>query len=74
MMLPHTLSHPFSQFLKHRETTQWSKAANYLLDFFEAGVQYVSVILLGLLRDEVLKSGYDPVDNVTKVVAKIDGK
>ena len=73
-MLPHTLSHPYDQFLKHRDAAQWSKAANYLLDFFEAGVQYVSVVLLGLLRDEVLKSGYVPGDNVTKVVAKIDGK
>ena len=51
-MLPHTLSHPYDQFLKHRDAAQWSKAANYLLDFFEAGVQYVSVVLLGLLRED----------------------
>ena len=54
MMLPHTLSHPYAQFQKHRKAGEWSRAANYLLDFFEAGVQYVSIVLLGMLRDEVL--------------------
>ncbi|MGN1226105.1 MAG: hypothetical protein ACI4TL_02585, partial [Candidatus Cryptobacteroides sp.] len=57
-----------------RDSAQWSKAANYLLDFFEAGVQYVSIVLLAMLRDEVLKSGCACGENVQKVVGKIDAK
>ena len=74
MMLPHTLSHPYAQFQKHRKAGEWSRAANYLLDFFEAGVQYVSIVLLGMLRDEVLATGNSCGENTKKVVAKIDGK
>lgn len=70
--LPYSLSHPLEQFLTHKEAGNWSKAANYMLDFFEVSSQYVSIVLLGMLRNSTIN---DPaMEGCVKVVGKIDTK
>lgn len=71
--LPYSLAHPLEQFQARRQAGDWSKAANYMLDFFEVSSQYVSIVLLGKLREHVLAGG-TPDEACVKVVGKIDTK
>lgn len=73
MALPYSLAHPLEQFQTHRQAGSWSKAANYMLDFLEVSSQYVSIVLLGKIRDHVL-AGASPDEACVKVVSKIDAK
>ena len=72
--LPYSLSHPMEQCSLHMEQGNWSKAMNYMLDSFEAGSQYVSIVLMGMLRDSLASSGREAGQGLCKVVMKIDGK
>lgn len=69
---PFTLSHPLEQYEAQKAAGVYSKAMNYALDFFEISTQYLSMLLLGLIREH-----YDPQtpnDHVNFVVGKIDTK
>ena len=69
---PFTLAHPLEQYESQKAAGVYSKAMNYALDFFEISTQYLSILLLGLIRE-----GYQPqVANahVNFVVGKRDTK
>ena len=69
---PFTLAHPLEQYEAQKAAGNYSKAMNYALDFFEISTQYLSMLLLGLIREQ-----YDPQtpnDHVNFVVGKIDTK
>lgn len=69
---PFTLAHPLEQYEAQKAAGIYSKAMNYALDFFEISTQYLSMLLLGLIREH-----YDPQtpnDHVNFVVGKIDAK
>lgn len=72
--LPHTLAHPLEQFEACRKDADWFKSANYMLDFFEASSQYVSIVLLGMFRDAILSGACECGGDTARAVAKIDGK
>ena len=48
--LPFSLSHPLEQYRTERSKGVYSKAMNYALDFVEITAQYVSIVLLGMVR------------------------
>lgn len=66
--LPYTVSHPLEQFYLTVEQGNYAKAKDYLLELFELGAQYLSVVLLATLRQK------DCADAVAPVVRKIDQK
>lgn len=68
--LPISLAHPLAQYRLEREKGVYSKAMNYALDFFEVSAQYLSIILLGLVRD----AQETPHPQAVFVVNKIDTK
>ena len=68
--LPISLAHPLEQYRLQREAGVYSKAMNYALDFFEVSAQYLSVVLLGLVRD----AQTEPHPQAVFVVNKIDTK
>ena len=70
--LPFTLAHPLAQYEAQKAAGNYSKAMNYALDFFEISTQYLSMLLLGLIREH-----YEPQmanAHVNFVVSKIDTK
>ena len=71
--LPYSLSHPLEQFHSCRQAGLWQKSANYMLDFFEVSCQYVSLVLLGKIREAVI-SGALADEACEKAVKKIDAK
>lgn len=68
--LPISLSHPLEQYYQSREARVYSKAMNYALDFFEVSAQYLSIVLLGMVRD----AEQTPHSQAVFVVNKIDSK
>lgn len=68
--LPISLAHPLEQYRIQREAGVYSKAMNYALDFFEVSAQYLSILLLGLVRD----AQTEPHPQAVFVVNKIDTK
>ena len=68
--LPITLSHPLEQYARQREAHVYSKAMNYALDFFEISAQYLSIVLLGLVR----ASSQPTHPQAVFVINKIDTK
>ena len=69
---PFTLAHPLEQYEAQKAAGNYSKAMNYALDFFEISTQYLSILLLGLIREH-----YEPQmanAHVSFVVGKIDTK
>jgi hypothetical protein len=72
--LPETLSRPLGKALRFREAGEWYRSLNYILDFLEVGVGYVSIVLLGLFRKEMKKTGAPVRKRVAGAVLKIDGK
>lgn len=68
--LPISLAHPLEQYRRFREAGVYSKAMNYALDFFEVSAQYLSIVLLGLVRDAEQK----PHPQAVLAVNKIDTK
>ena len=68
--LPISLAHPLEQYRCFREAGVYSKAMNYALDFFEVSAQYLSIVLLGLVRDAEQK----PHPQAVLAVNKIDTK
>ena len=70
--LPHTLAHSLHGYSSNIQDQNWSGAMLYMLDFFEISCQFVSVALLGLLKDGVPELKDDPA--ITKVISKIDSK
>ncbi|MBQ7631286.1 MAG: hypothetical protein IJS82_00795 [Paludibacteraceae bacterium] len=68
--LPISLAHPLEQYYIQREAGVYSKAMNYTLDFFEISAQYLSLVLLGLVR--VSEQPTHP--QAVFVVNKIDSK
>ena len=49
--LPVSLAHPLEQYRSQLANGVYSKAMNYALDFFEVSAQYVSNVLLGMVRE-----------------------
>lgn len=75
--LPYTLAHPLKQLYSTIGQANYAKAKDYLLELFELSAQYLSVVLLSLLREHV--SGQDSVDakelsRLASVARKIDTK
>ena len=68
--LPVSLAHPLEQYRSQLANGVYSKAMNYALDFFEVSAQYLSIVLLGLVR-EVEKT---PHPQAVFVINKIDTK
>ena len=68
--LPFTLSHPLEQYEAQKAAGSYSKAMNYALDFFEISTQYLSLLMLGVIR----QTYGEPNANVDAVVGKIDTK
>ena len=68
--LPFSLAHPLEQYRVQRANGVYSKAMNYALDFFEVSAQYLSIVLLGLVR--AVQS--EPHPQAVFVVNKIDTK
>ena len=68
--LPISLAHPLEQYRLFREAGVYSKAMNYALDFFEVSAQYLSIVLLGLLRDASQTSHPQAVWAVNKIDTK----
>ena len=66
--LPYTVSHPLEQLYLTVEQGNYAKAKDYLLELFELGAQYLSAVLLAILR------GQPGADAVAPVVRKIDQK
>lgn len=70
LRLPFTLSHPLEQYEAQKAAGSYSKAMNYALDFFEISTQYLSLLMLGVIR----QTYGEPNANVDAVVGKIDMK
>ena len=68
--LPVSLAHPLEQYRTQLANGVYSKGMNYALDFFEISAQYVSIVLLGLVR----KVEMTPHPQAVFVVNKIDTK
>ena len=70
--LPFTLAHPLEQYEVQKAAGNYSKAMNYALDFFEISTQYLSILLLGLIREQYKPESANA--HVVFVVNKIDTK
>ena len=70
--LPYTLARPLQGMQQYAEKENWSKTMNYMLDFFETSCQFVSLVILGLLKDSDPDLKKSPA--AEKVIRKIDGK
>lgn len=70
--LPYTLAHPLQGYSADIEKKNWSGAMNYMLDFFETSCQFLSIVLLGMLK----ATGEDFTNNpsIAKAIGKIDNK
>lgn len=69
--LPFSLSHPLEQYRLQRADGVYSKAMNYALDFFEISAQYLSIVMVGMVRSaatETMPAG------AVAVINKIDTK
>ena len=69
--LPFSLSHPLEQYRLQRADGVYSKAMNYALDFFEISAQYLSIVMVGMVRasaTETMPAG------AVAVINKIDTK
>ena len=69
--LPFSLSHPLEQYRLQRADGVYSKAMNYALDFFEISAQYLSIVMVGMVRSAATETM--PVGAVA-VINKIDTK
>lgn len=69
--LPFSLSHPLEQYRLQRADGVYSKAMNYALDFFEISAQYLSIVMVGMVRASATETM--PVGAVA-VINKIDTK
>ena len=69
-LLPISLAHPLEQYRKQLANGVYSKAMNYALDFFEISAQYLSIVLLGLVRE----AEKTPHQQAVFVINKIDTK
>lgn len=69
--LPFSLSHPLEQYRLQRADGVYSKAMNYALDFFEISAQYLSIVMIGMVRASATETM--PVGAVA-VINKIDTK
>lgn len=72
--MPYTLEHPFNEAKKNAAKGNWFLSMNYLLDFFEIGASYASIVLLALFRNNKLQTGIPVKQAVENTVKKIDGK
>lgn len=70
--LPYSLAHPMQGYICEAEKGNWSGAMNYMLDFFETSCQFLSIVLLGLLKAEGGEFRDHP--SVVKAIGKIDNK
>lgn len=70
--LPYTLAHPLHGILSYSRKENWSRTMNYMLDFFETSCQFVSLVLLGIMKDGCEDLKNDPA--IVKVIGKIDNK
>ena len=70
--LPYSLAHPMQGYSCEAEKGNWSGAMNYMLDFFETSCQFLSIVLLGLLKAEGGEFRDHP--SVVKAIGKIDNK
>lgn len=68
--LPFSLVHPLEQYRLQRAEGVYSKAMNYALDFFEVSAQYLSIVLLAMVRH----AEQSPHPQAVFVVNKIDTK
>ncbi len=68
--IPISLLHPLKQYRVQRDAGVYSKAMNYALDFFEVSAQYLSIVLLGLVRS----AQQIPHPQTVFVINKIDTK
>jgi hypothetical protein len=70
--LPFTLASPVRNWKQRVHSGDYDRAANYLLDFFETGIQYLSCVLIAFMRAE----GDSDVGKevLATVVNKIDNK
>lgn len=69
---PFTLAHPLEQYEAQKSSGNYSKAMNYALDFFEISTQYLTVLLLGLIRERY--SIETANSHISFVVSRIDAK
>lgn len=69
--LPFSLSHPLEQYRLQRADGVYSKAMNYALDFFEISAQYLSIVMVGMVRASATETM--PVGALA-VINKIDTK
>ncbi len=70
--LPYSLAHPLQGFKTNAEKENWHSAMNYMLDLFETSCQFLSIVLLGLLKAESDELKNDPA--IVKAIGKIDNK
>ena len=73
MALPQSLLLPVEEFRVSRAEGLHMLSFNYMLDFFEVSVQYISIELMAKFRQEII-AGKEPSKEVLTVVNKIDKK
>lgn len=67
--LPFTIGHPLAQLYVTVEQGSYAKAKDYILELFELSAQYISIVLLAMLREGGVTS-----QQLVNVVQKIDNK
>ena len=73
LQLPDTLARPLNEARRNIEDGHWFLAMNNLLDYFETGASYTSIVLLALFRKNV-KSKDSISREVIRVIKRIDEK
>ena len=71
--LPSSLRLPLEYFEESKRANNYLLSMNYMLDFFEITSQYVSIVLLGMLRRELRSESVVPKE-LTNAIIKIDRK
>lgn len=73
LQLPDTLARPLNEARRNIEDGHWFLAMNNLLDYFETGASYTSIVLLALFRKNV--NSKDSISReVIRVIKRIDEK
>lgn len=75
--LPYTLAHPLEELYVTVAQENYAKAKDYILEWFELSAQYLSVVLLALLREHAVRhpEGFAQAKSLVEgVVRKVDTK
>lgn len=73
--LPYTLAHHLERLYENVAQEDYSKAKDYILEWFELATQYLSVIIFALLRENIDKVlSANTLNTIADVVGRIDIK